>query len=59
MLTYEKQPVHVKVKLDGKYIGDIKEVANGFQYFPKGKKVGGEVFHTLALCKESLECPDD
>lgn len=29
----------------------------GFQYVPKGQRIGGEVFPTLAACKLSLERP--
>ena len=27
----------------------------GFQYIPKGQRTGGDVFPTLAECKQSLE----
>jgi len=43
------------VYLDGKHIGNILKVKDGFQYFPKGKKTGGEVFPTLEEVKRSLE----
>jgi len=39
-LTYES---NIKVKLDGKHIGDIKEVDGGYAYFPKGQKGHGDV----------------
>lgn len=56
----------VKVYLDGKHIGEIREVENGtfsrfelqnfgFQYFPKGQKLGGEIFNTMNDCKASIE----
>lgn len=44
----------VKVKVDGKYVGDIKSVSGGYQYFPKGIKSGGDVYATLQECKDSL-----
>lgn len=48
----------VKVKLDGKHVGDIKEVKTisglAYQYFPKGSKVGGELYPSLQSCKQSL-----
>lgn len=36
----------IRVKLDNKHVGDIKEVEGGFAYFPKGKKTHGEVFRS-------------
>ena len=43
------------VLLDGKQVGKIKPVVGGWQYYPKGSKVGGEVFPRLKKCQESLE----
>ena len=44
MVTFESITV-IRVKLDNKHVGDIKEVAGeGYAYFPKGKKYHGEVF---------------
>lgn len=70
-ITYEER---IKVRLDGKHIGDIKvtqipecskkhnsySITNQiavvyYQYFPKGSKVGGEVFDSLEKCKRTLE----
>lgn len=63
-ITYEER---IKVKLDGKHVGDIKvleipENRHGneivvvwYQYFPKGRKEGGERFESLQRCKNSLE----
>lgn len=51
----------VTVYLDGKPIGEIREVEHprsvypGFAYFPKGQKDGGDVFPTVEACKTSLE----
>lgn len=50
-ITFETK---VKVRLDGKYIGDIKSVKGGYQYFPKGSKSGGDIYPRLELCKNSL-----
>jgi len=51
MITFKTS---VKVFLDKKHIGDIKETSEGYQYFPRGSKVGGHVFFELSLCKASL-----
>lgn len=50
---------NVIVKLDGKAIGTIKPVKYpngdpGWQYFPKGTKIGGDIYSTLATCQLSL-----
>lgn len=46
---------NVDVLLEGKIVGEIRHVATGYVYFPKGQRTGGETFDTLALCKKSLE----
>lgn len=55
-----------QVKLDGKIVGNIKEVKEvigtgvaksikvGWQYFPKGSNTGGEVFMSKFACMGSL-----
>jgi hypothetical protein len=52
-----------EVKLDGKVVGTIKQVnvskvesfvKIGWQYFPKGKGMGGEIFETKGECMHSL-----
>ena len=58
MITY-KEKNKTSVYLEKKYIGDIFEINTyglntRYQYFPKGKKEGGEKFKSLALCKKSL-----
>lgn len=45
----------LKVKLDGKYCGDIKPSGDGWAYFPKGKKTGGEVFKSTQEVQDSLK----
>lgn len=51
MITYREQH---KVYLEGKYIGDIKEHADGFAYFPKGSKDHGYVYATVDDVKATL-----
>jgi hypothetical protein len=60
-VTFE-EVTRIVVKLDGKVIGEIKEVPMpnytqriGYQYFPKGSKTGGEVFAFKADCMNSLK----
>lgn len=60
MITYETaRPRIVRVKLDGKWVGTIRRdrggARDGWRYFPKGKKTGGDSFPTLIECKRSLE----
>ena len=43
------------VKLDGKVIGKIVGVKDGFYYTPKGSKARGETFPTERACKRSIE----
>lgn len=45
----------LKVRLDGKYCGDIKPVEGGWRYFPKGQKEGGARFETVNQIQKSLE----
>jgi len=50
-------PINAKtiaVLLDDRRVGEIRTVEGGFQYFPKGQRTGGEVFPSLAACKQSL-----
>jgi len=44
----------IAVLLENKRVGEIRTVEGGFQYFPKGQRKGGEVFPSLAACKQSL-----
>ncbi len=55
MITYKRDDVDVIVHLDGKRVGTIRMVLNGYRYFPEGKSKGGELFPTLSAAKESLE----
>lgn len=47
-----KEPL--KVRLDGNYVGDICKVEGGFQYFPKGCKIGGEILNSVSMVQRSL-----
>ena len=51
-ITYETKTV---VRLGGKIIGEIRRSPQGFYYKVNGNKAVGEIFHTLAQCKQSLE----
>lgn len=47
-----KEPL--KVRLDGKICGEIRKVDAGYQYFPKGQKIGGDIFSTVSEVQKSL-----
>lgn len=62
MINYEivsasPQRFKIKVKLDGKHIGDIKHriLSNTYYYKVKGGPHVGEDFKTVAEVKRSLE----
>lgn len=46
----------LKVRLDGRLVGEIRKVEGGFRYFPKGagQDGGGEVFPTVTAVQKSL-----
>lgn len=54
-MVFRRFNPNIDVYLDGKKTGRIKKVPTGYQYFPKGQKVGGEIFFKLEDCKRSLE----
>ena len=59
MIEYKtKSSTETKVYLDGKIVGTIKKTDEGYTYYPKGKKNGGETFPTLDKCMKSLEMPE-
>lgn len=59
MITYEKKSSsEITVKIFKKVAGTIKTVIGGFQYFPKGAKIGSEIFENLKALKASLESDD-
>jgi hypothetical protein len=45
----------IAVRLDGRKVGEIRMLPNGFKYYPRGAKTGGESFPSLEACKSSLE----
>ena len=49
----DKEPL--RVRLDGKICGEIRRVEGGFQYFPKGRKEGGEIFPSVLEVQKSLQ----
>lgn len=54
LYTEGKPDADVKVRLDGKVVGTIKKEIDGWRYYPKGQKVGGDLFKSLSLCQKSL-----
>ena len=50
-ITFETKTI---VRLGKKIVGDIIRTPQGFYYKVKGNKAVGEIFPTLAQCKESL-----
>lgn len=46
----------LKVKLDGKHVGEIRKVKDGYQYYAKGEKKGGELFSRVSEVQNSLLC---
>lgn len=57
MIEYieRKNSPHVIVKLDGRQVGKIKKVKEGYQYFPFSSKNGGKVYKTIQEIKNILE----
>jgi hypothetical protein len=55
MITYKRRWEIIDVYLEKKRIGAIKQVTGGYQYFPKGKRKGGEIFKSVMQCMVSLE----
>lgn len=56
MITFERTYPNLgyNVFLNKKKVGIIKRVNSGWQYFPKGSKVGGEIFKYLVDCERSV-----
>ena len=46
-----------EVFLDGKHIGTIKKVKDGWSYFSEIQKTNGPVFKKRSICKKSLTWP--
>ncbi len=51
-ITFETKTI---VRLGKKIVGEIIRTPEGFYYKVKGNKAVGEIFPTLAQCKESLD----
>jgi hypothetical protein len=50
-----RKPKSTPVRLEGRVVGHIVHRSDGrFQYFPKGKTKGGEVFGSFSSCARSL-----
>ena len=47
-----KEPL--KVRLDGRIVGEIVKVDGGFQYFPKYCMQGGEILNSVADVQSAL-----
>jgi hypothetical protein len=50
----------IRVRLDGKLTGEIRQVEGGFQYFPKGggKGYAGELFKSVSQVQANIEGDD-
>lgn len=59
MIELVRKGTKVQVKLfDGrrsKITGEIRQVEGGYQYFPTGSKVGGEILKTIGAVRATLE----
>ena len=52
---YDSSANRMPVYLDGKRVGDIRGILNGWHYVPLGQTAGGDLFKTLAGVQASLE----
>lgn len=64
MIEYEYPQGHhsnhvIRVKLDGRAVGTIQPVLNGYRYYPKGSKEGGTTYTTIGEVQRSLETDYD
>lgn len=56
MITYKEMANEIAVFLEGKRVGTIQHIfGEGWKYFPKGSRTGGDFYQTLRECKNSLE----
>lgn len=58
MITYRRingKKYHLHVLLEGRIVGSIRPVLDGFKYFPKHSPNGGDRFATIDEVKESLK----
>ncbi len=49
----------LKVRLDGRVCGEIRKVEGGYQYFPTGARIGGQVLPSVDAVQRSLYDVDD
>lgn len=56
--TEGRRDVPIPVRVEGRVTGEIRPVEGGWQYFPKGRKEGGEIFKTAGDVQRSL-CEDE
>jgi len=54
-ITYHPRLDCLRVRLDGKLVGEIRPRQNGYRYYPKGCPSPGEWFPTIETIKGSLE----
>lgn len=56
MITFKwvKLGIKKRVFLENKHVGDIIREREGWKYYPKGRKGGGDPFPTLTQCEKSL-----
>jgi len=62
-ITYKTEGLSVsssvRVYSGGRRVGTIKAEteagSDGYRYYPKGNKYGGDFYNSLAACKRSLE----
>ena len=47
MIDFKFNVKDISVILDGKTVGKIKAVGNGWAYFPKGSKSHGDILPTI------------
>lgn len=49
----------LKVRLDGRVCGEIRRVDGGYQYFPTGARIGGQVLPSVDAVQRSLSDVND
>lgn len=58
-ITYKRvSSVEIEVVINDKYAGSIRQVANGWQYTPRGHKQGRAVCSSLRAAKNDIERGD-
>jgi hypothetical protein len=49
----------LKVRLNGRVCGEIRKVEGGYQYFPAGARIGGQVLPSVDAVQHSLSDAHD